>query len=497
MTWLGLIACVEDPARRPGPGPDATDPFPAPAAFEPPAGPGAPRRTFSDGELFVPCAVLAEGPQDHLHHNLSVIDDGWLVHPWAPEDGGGGVSYWDVSDPCAPELVGSVFAPGMRETHALAFGSVDGRDYLAVDWLGDEPGVGGVGFFDVTDPAAPEWVSSLPTPGFYYPDSYLRVTFASFWQGDLLFVAAAFNGFHVIDVHDPVHPVLLTTYDFDPAHLVGQVVVLGNLGVVFSASTPQTVLVDLSDPVDPRPIPGGTFDTTDESGTSIKYYFASLSGKYGLFARNHRGGGPVVYDLSDPTAPTRVGATLAEGADGGYVYRNGDHLFQGESSWGTVFDFLDPAAPAEVARVDQDGDLDTISPIGNVMIVSVDDDSVDGKASQVFPWSAAPDEDPPAVELTSPRDGDELQATTSRIGLSFDEWVERKSVFEGSFRVADGAGRPIAGAFHVQENVVNFTPAEPLVPGDTVRVVVPAGGITDVSGNPTAEELAFSFTVAP
>lgn len=494
MVALALWACSED---DPGPAGRRVDPFPAPDAFPPPAGPGASQRTFSEAELFVPCAAIAGDERDHLHHNLGVIHDGWLVHPWAPEDGGGGVSFWDVSDPCAPALVGRGYADGMRETHALAFGEVDDRQYLAVDWLGDEPGLGGVGIWDVTDPTAPTWVSELATPGFYYPDSYLRVTFASFWQGDLLFVAAAFNGFHVVDVSDPTDPVLLATYDFEPAHLVGQVVAVGNLGVVFSASTPQTVLVDLSDPLDPKPIPGGTFDTTDEDGVRLKYYFASVSGRYGLFARNNAGGGPIVYDLTDPTAPTRVGAAFAEGADGGYVYRNQGHLFQGESNWGTVFDFSDPAAPVEIARVDESGDLDTISPLGNVMVVSVDDDADPGKASQIFPWSKAPDADGPHVELVSPADGTTNQATTSRIGLSFDEWIERRSVFEGSFRVADGRGRPIPGSFHVQESVANFTPAAPLPAGERVTVEVPAGGITDVSGNPTPEAFSFSFTVAP
>jgi hypothetical protein len=492
MLVLVWLACAEDPA----PGAPAWHSFPAADAFDGPQGPGAPSRTFRSDELWTPCATLQGDERDVLHHNLSVIHDGWLVHPWAPEWGGGGVSFWDASDPCAPALLGETYAEGMRETHALAFGEAGGREYLAVDWLGEEAGIGGVGFFDVTDRTAPTWVSTLATPGFYYPDSYFRVTFANFWQGDRVFVAAAFNGFHVVDASDPLSPSLLTTWDFSPPHLVGQVVVLGNLGVAFTAGTPQTVLVDLSDPEHPQPIPGGTFFATDDEGGPVNYYFASLSGKYALLARNDRGGGPIVYDLSDPTAPVRVSSSFAEGADGGYVYRNKDRLFQGESNWGTVYDFSDPARPTELRRVAQSGDLDTVSPIGNVMVVSVDEGSVDGKASQVVPWTEEPDRAPPAIELTSPLDGAEGQRTTSRIGLSFDEWVERASVFEGSFRVWDADGRAVPGTFNVQENLVNFSPASPLPPGE-VTVEVPAGGITDVSGNPIAETVRFSFTVAP
>jgi hypothetical protein len=492
MLVIGWWACTDDPDR----GRPPVDPFPAPDAHRPPEGPGAPSRVFDPDELWAGCATLRGDDRDALHHNHAVVHDGWLVHPWAPEYGGGGVSFWDVEDPCAPSLVGQAYADGMRETHALAFGEADGREYLAVDWLGEEPGLGGVGFFDITDRTAPEWVSSLATPGFFYPDSYLRVTFATFWQGDLVFVAAAFGGFHVVDASDPRDPALLATADFSPAHLVGQLVVVGNLGVAFTAGTPQTVLVDLSDPTDPRPIPGGTFFATDDEGRPVNYYFASLSGKYALLARNDRGGGPILYDLSDPSAPRRVGSWFAEGADGGYVYRNGDRLFQGESHWGAVYDLSDPSRPTELRRVEQAGDLDTVSPIGNVMVVSVDEGAVDGIASAIVPWTEAPDADPPAIELVSPADGAEQQATTSRIGLSFDEWVERASVFEGSFRVADGRGRPIPGTFNVQENVVNFTPASPLPAGEEITVEVPAGGISDLSGNPVAEATVFSFTVA-
>ena len=96
--------------------------------------------------------------------------------------------------------------------------------------------------------------------------------------------------------------------------------------------------------------------------------------------------------------------------------------------------------------------------------------------------------------MTSPRNGDTFAALTSRIGLSFDEMVEPKSVFAGSFRVTDNDGWPVAGSFSAQENLVNFTPSEPLQDSTTYVVTVPAGGITDFFGNPTETELTFRFS---
>lgn len=470
---------------------------PAADAFEPPAGPGGPARTFDSAELFAGCGQILGGPGDAEHHNLSVMHDGWLVHPWAPESGGGGVSFFGFDDPCRPVLVGQGTSERMRETHTLAFGTAGDREYLAVDSLDPDDGyIGGVGFWDVTDPTAPVWAGDLPTPGFHYPDSYLQVTFASTWVGPTLYVSAAFNGLHVIDASDPLDPVLVTTVKFDPPHLVGVIHVVGNLGVVTSAGLDRVVLLDLSDPWDPRPIPGGDFLTRSAEGDPENSYFSSLSGRYALFARKDRGGGPIAYDLTDPSAPVFAGEVFTEGADGGYVYRQGDRLFQGESNFGVVYDFADPTAPFELVRVAVAGDLDTMSPIGNVMVVSVDENGLPGQASTVMPWRETPDDDPPAIELVSPMAGT-VVPPTSRIGLSFDEWIESASVFEGSFRVTDAGGWPIAGTFNVQEALVNFTPDEPLPADATVVITIPRGGITDLSGNPVAEDLTWQFDTSP
>ena len=72
--------------------------------------------------------------------------------------------------------------------------------------------------------------------------------------------------------------------------------------------------------------------------------------------------------------------------------------------------------------------------------------------------------------------------------------VEFRSVFEGSFRVATSEGDPVAGVFSVQENIVHFTPSDPLGEQTTYTVTVPAGGITDFSGNATDDEVLFRFS---
>jgi hypothetical protein len=78
--------------------------------------------------------------------------------------------------------------------------------------------------------------------------------------------------------------------------------------------------------------------------------------------------------------------------------------------------------------------------------------------------------------------------------VSFDEWIEHASVFEGSFRVVDARGQNVPGRFNTQETIANFIPDEPLAEDQVYTVTIPARGITDVSGNPTAEDFSWSFS---
>jgi hypothetical protein len=189
-----------------------------------------------------------------------------------------------------------------------------------------------------------------------------------------------------------------------------------------------------------------------------------------------------------------VGDAFTEGGDGAYVYRQTDRLFQGDSEFGVVWDFTDPTSPTEIGRIERPGDLDTMSPIGNVFVMSVDSGAPPGEASSVYPHQLEPDAIGPTAEWPNPPDGATGVALTSRVGVVFDEWVEWASVFEGSFRVATAEGRKVTGRFNVQEAVVNFTPDEPLEPDTTYVVTIPTGGVTDYNGNPTTSELQWRFS---
>lgn len=453
-------------------------------------GPGGPAASFSAGQLHQPCAWIEGDERDVEHHNLAVMHDGYLLFPWAPEDGGGGISFFDFSDPCAPVKVGEAYEAGMRETHTLATGTVDGREYLAVDWQVEDK-VGGIGFWDITDPTAPRWASALELPGYEYPDAYFRVALSTTWVGDRLYVAAGLLGVFVVDVSDPLSPVILDQVA-ETGHVVGTFHVVGNLGLSSSAGIARFLTYDIGAPDDWQTLSDQQIGDTDDPLEN--FYFSNVGGEYMLFARKDNGGGPIVYSLLDPAAPARVGEVYAEGGDGGYVFRHGDRLFQGESNFGAVYDFSDPAAMRELARFELEGDLDTVTPIGNVAVVSVDEKGEPDQATGIFPWAQEPDGDPPAVKLSNPAEGATWIPLTGNIGVALDELIEPRSVHAGSFRVWDQAGAAVPGRFYVMEAVANFAPDAPLAEDRTYWVEIPAGGIADSSGNPTEQAFRFAFS---
>lgn len=455
-------------------------------------GSGGPGTAFSSEQLWTPCAFLDGGEQDFDHHNLVVPYRGHLVMPWTPEFGTGGVSLFDMADPCNPVKAGEGWAAEMRESHALGFVHLGEDSPTPGDFM-VSTGVLGILTWDLTDLQAPEAAAYLTLPGVFYPDAYTYVVLSVSLQYPWLYVGAADNGVYVVDVTDPRAPALVSQHVLDPPLRVGGVFAMGNLLLVSSAEQSEAALYDISIPDQLQPIPGGRFATADGTGDAVEHYHGNHAGDLALFARKEGGGGVLVYDIADPTRPTLLGDTLSDG-NGGYVFYDEGLVFEGESSIARVYDISDPAAITLVGEGDLEGDLDTLTPYGNVAVLSVDDDAVDGQASAVMPWAAEPDATPLRVRRVVPADGETGVATSSRVGVVFDELVEPASVYPGSLRLLDEAGRPVPGWVSVQEATGSYSPMEPLLPGAVYTIEVQ--GVTDVSGNPMEGTLVTTFTTA-
>lgn len=480
--------------------------FPEPGAAPALRGGGGPAVSFAADQLFVACATLDGGAgvseddgeawEDGDYHNLVMPYRGHLVLPWAAEWGHGGLSFFDVSDPCAPALVGTTYDSSMRETHAIGFVHLPEDDPHAGDWAVVNAQKG-VLFWDIRDPAAPVAAGSLELPDVFWPDAYARVVLSVAWQYPWLYVAAADNGVFVIDATDPTAPELLAQVSVGLR--AGGVFVLGDRLFVTSAEQTSAAVLDISTPDDPQLVPGGLFETATGDGEVVETYHGNMAGDYAIFARKEGGGGFLVYDLApvdQGAAPAFLGEVSTGNGNGGYVFWDEGHVFLGNTDLGYIYDATDISTPSLVGTADLDGDLDTVIPYGNVAVFSVDDDAEPDRASVIVPWAAEPDVTGPTVLRLDPLDGEHGVAVTSRVGIGFDEPVEPSTVFPGSIRLYDEDGAPVEGWGSAQENTAHYSPKAPLKPGTTYTLQVMAGGVTDLDGNPVAETLSATFTTA-
>ncbi len=462
-------------------------------------GSGNPGRTFTEAELWQNCATLDGGAEDAMQHNLQLPYRGHLVLPWAPEQGQGGLSLFDMADPCAPERVGDGFTQDARETHAMGFVYLPPDDPHAGDWaVGNGKQYGsidsGILFWDLSDPAAPAVASLLVLPEAWYPDSYTRVVLSVFWQYPWVYVASADNGVFVVDATDPRAPVLVNQISFGMR--AGGVFALGNELLVTSAEQTVAALFDISDPANPVMLPGSPFGTVTRDGAAVETYHGNRVGDLALFARKEGGGGPILIDISDPEQPFFAGDAVHNG-NGGYVFMDEDVIFVGESDHASVWDASDPANLSLIGTGLLAGDLDTIVPWGNVALLSVDhaegeDPSIENAvATAIMPWRADPDTAGPVVLSTSPEDGDAGLYQAARIGIGFNEFIEPASAFPGSIRLLDADGAPVECYVSVQETVATCSPAAPLLPDHAYTVEVE--GVTDIHGNPMIGVHRFSF----
>ena len=472
--------------------------YPSPDAMPALRGSGGPSTTFTEGELWTGCAPLQGlADKDYEHHNLVVPYRGHLVMPWSPEFGSGGLTFFEMADPCAPTKWGEGWSQTMRESHAVGFmhlpegEAIDGEsiagDYAVVT------GVRGIETWDITEPDAIGSLAYVELEDVIYPDSYARVVLSLFWQYPWLYVGAADNGVLVLDVRDPRNPVEVTR--FDPGIRVAGVFVLGDLLLATSAEGRESVMYDVSTPDDPQPIPGGRFANADAAGEPKEAYHGNLVGDMALFARKEGGGGFMMYDVSDPTDPTFVTDYLSDG-NGGYVFYDEGFVFVGESSIGRVYDVRNPDDVVLYGEVHLPGDLDTLTPYGNVVVASVDEEAEDEIATMVFPWLEAPDTVAPEVLRIRPLDGATGVSPAVRVGVGFNEFIEPSSVFAGSIQLFDSAGNAVDGWGSGQETIASFAPKAPLSAGETYTVHVKAGGIQDINGNHLAADVTSTFTVA-
>ena len=516
---LFFVACTSG-------GPDASstdDGVDTDPVFEDVVGPGLGNLTYTEEELFQPIAYV-----DHdngiptsanalrfikpLATNMAYLHNGWFFTLFASDSGftGGGLLFYDVSDPRSPVLLNRVFqlfADGrdevaidgldpyhfdgptgqFREAHAIGFTTIGHADYAMFHTAL------GVQIWDLSDAMDPFPVGALDLPGVYTGD-YNDVAWQLSWQGRVAYISSSERGIFIVDTEDPTNPFLADRGDLpNPVPTgelggfrIGPIFAVGNQLVVSSMDTKGGYAVlDISDPVNPTLLSAMTqgFD---------KFYSTCFSGNRIYGSVRGSGAAMTVHDVSDPFVIDLVNDELV--IDEQLYCGTQDHfVFQGNEHDFAKIDVSNPNEYTVVGTGDlkrPNADHGQMSPYGNLLFVGNDH----GTGSAFIPHQLEPDTTPPVVTMVSPEDGAVHVAATSRVGLTFSDAIDNLSVSTDSIELRPVDGDVVPGRFALQGQIVNFAPDAPLASG-VYEVRIMAGGVTDWAGNPIEEAFTSTFEV--
>jgi len=448
----------------------------------------------SDSTVDIPLSSWPDGlvsptMLDGHQINQPQVFNGYLVV-------GGNEEFWffDVSDPTAPEELSSFSTPGRTgaeaESHTVSFARYGDTYYMVT--------IGGKGIdtWDVTDARAPEHVGKLAVPGTNYGD-YTEAVWGVAWQGQYIYVGATNNGIKVVDATDPHNLSIVgevPTSQFGGVS-AGPVEAVGNVLVVMTPKESAGIAtLDITNPTEPTRLASFTSSTISYIGMFYRHWAFLIS--------------PLrVWDvLSDPRNIGSGSSPIAQMDHGGaeYMSFSDNYLFLGHvrteigGTPGASKIKLSDSGSMQLesnvwGRQDRNGlndDQFTI-PIGNLLVLG--DDQAPYAGWVIAAHDTEPDSLPPVVDTVIPKDQSTV-ATSSRIGISFTDNIELATVDSASFIVRPVGGQPLAGKYSVRMGVVNFDPDEELEPSTEYEVVLPAGGIADYVGNTLGAEWKSTFS---
>ena len=481
LTALGAGCGDDDRAAS-----DESIPAPTPTRAPRNLGPALGNLTYSEDELFQPVGMI-DSPEGH--GSVTMIG-GYLMSIFSSDGGGssrdGGVEFWDVSNPRAPQLAfrhENDDTHGLREPHGFGVSTSYPMDVVALQ------SVRGVQFWDFTEPADIRLLSEIDLPHVDGGD-YIGIWWL-FFQAPYVYAAGTGEGLYVIDASDPAAPVLvnwLSTAELGGVS-PGQTFAVGNLLVVAEHQAAKVATLDISDPE--RPV----LLSTGSAAFGYAHFFAGghlyTSGGVQVGALLPIiDGGPILR------APTTMGITRIghdgsiefldfgqEGVGleaGGYGMVQDGAFISGFSNTVAKFDIASGDLLGRLSSDIGDRDEDFGIPLANLAWGGNDH----GQGSALMPHQTEPDTTPPVVDWIHPADGATNQAPTTRIGFTASDQIDLYSVDGTTFSVAPVGGKSLPGKYSVQFGTVNFAPEKSLRAGTEYEVRIE--GIRDLVGNSSA-----------
>ncbi|HEY6722393.1 MAG TPA: Ig-like domain-containing protein [Polyangiaceae bacterium] len=454
-----------------------------PQAANAQVGPGLGNLDCGDAEYFEPFAFIENnsGPNGT---NASLIIRGYFMTLFAPDSGHppGELGIYDVSNPKAPMEVRhyeNADTDVFREAHSLPVALIDDGQYVAIQTIS------GIQFWDFTDPLAAERVGNIDLPGVAGGD-YENVAWQTTWQGRYLYVSGGNQGIYIVDAADPENPELLTQvptsqtggFRVGPLFALGDYLVISNMdqGGAYS-------ILDISIPDEPALL--------GRVGNLPRMYAIVVGGNDRIYSAG-RDGNFVTHSFTDPTDITLIKDAMI-GEDQLYAAAQDHFVFLGRQNNVIKLDVTDEQNPMVVGQGDlgrDHPDHGQVTPMGNLIYIGNDH----GSGSAFFCHQHGRDMTPPAVQSTFPKDGSLGVLPSARVSLLFSDYIDTETVSSESVIIRPAGGQALDGIFTYAFNTLSFGPSAPLAADTTYEVVLPAGGLSDVTGNALSEEVLLRFS---
>ncbi len=443
-----------------------------PLAITPAGAVGFPNIPQTPGTLLAGLVAPNQGRTAILAYHNGIL----FSVPEAPSSEPGSdlqVRTWDLADPAHPVELATW---GVTPMPINAHGYLQSGDYLVLgaNWPPEAP-------WSFRANAAP---GSLTRTSF--PDLLCAgvrgCLFQPFFVGDTWWSYNAIGGLATIERDG----VVLGSWDhLGLTGVVGQPFLIGNL-LIFASDQSRTGVAtyDVSDPANPVLLDVLT------SGGPGGYWPEVWGGDgklYVVFPYRDGGNGMQVVDATDPSALRLVADVPLPGAQAMYAQFQDEYAFIGDHKIDLrTFESVLDLHGATVPHTTSGGvGIDTSQfalPLGNLLVTG---GVGEHQGMAVWAHQAEPDTRGPSVGFHIPRAGATGYPTGSPITLLIHETLATPTIVNGTtFLVRPVGGAAIPGRLTFSfDDVLTFTPSQPLTADTTYEVVLPEGGIRDAAGN--------------
>ncbi len=450
-----------------------------PTAAQPPVVPRFPNVAQVPGTVLSGLNAPQQGRTAIIAYHNGVL----FTVPEVPASQGGSdfqVRTWDLADPAAPVQLATW---GVTPMPVNAHGYLSSGDYLVLgaNWPPEAPwSFQAAGNFGVTRTSYPDLLCA----------GVRGCLFAPWFVGDTWWSYGEIEGNATLSRNW----VEFASWDhLGLTGVVGHPFLLGDL-LIFASDQSRTGVAtyDVSDPENPVLL---DVLTTGGPGGYWPELWGGDGKLYIVFPYQTGGNGFRVVDATDPSDLAFVTDRPLPGDEAMYAQFQDEFAFIGSHKVDlrTFESVLDLDGAHAVRPNDGGVGINTSQfalPLGNLLVTG-GVGPLQGMA--IWAHQAAPDTRGPSVGFHVPRPGRTNFPVGAPISLLIHETLETKTIVNGvTFIVRPLSGSAIAGRLTFSfDDVLTFTPDQPLAANTTYEVVLPAGGIKDAAGNGM---VGYSFT---